>query len=153
MDDEAIPPDSVKSFFKMLYTEIFQQLKNFHQGNLDWLTLVLLTLYFAVLQVNSSQGNSCLLGLALKSMTESEKVLTLINCYGYCASSETVRRVDMSLESTLNNSDSFIPNGIEIKPKIYEQQQLGITELQYKSGDTIRSRYYPSHLWDMLSNH
>ena len=86
-------------------------------------------------------------------MTESEKVLTLINCYGYCASSETVRRVDMSLESTLNNSDSFIPNGIEIKPKIYEQQQLGITELQYKSGDTIRSRYYPSHLWDMLSNH
>ena len=35
MDDEAIPPGSVKSFFKMLYTEIFQQLKNFHQGNLD----------------------------------------------------------------------------------------------------------------------
>ena len=51
-------------------------------------------------------------------MTESKKVLTLINCYGHCASSETVLRVDMSLESTLNNSDSLIPDGIETKPNL-----------------------------------
>ena len=41
-----------------------------------------------------------------------------MNHYGHCASSETVRRVDMSLESTLSNSDSFIPNGIETKPNL-----------------------------------
>ena len=51
-------------------------------------------------------------------MTESKKVLTLINCYGHCASSETVLRVDMSLESTLNNFDSLIPDGIETKPNL-----------------------------------
>ena len=58
------------------------------------------------------------LEFALKSMTGSKKVLTLMNRYGHCASSETVRRVDISLESTLNNSDSFIPDGIESKPNL-----------------------------------
>ena len=51
-------------------------------------------------------------------MTGSKKVLTLINRYGHCASSETVQRVDMSLESTLSNSDSLIPDGIETKPNL-----------------------------------
>ena len=32
--------------------------------------------------------------------------------------SETVKRVDMSLEWTPNNSDSFIPDGIEAKPNL-----------------------------------
>ena len=39
-----------------------------------------------------------------------------MNRYGHCTSSEKVRRVDMSLESTLNNSDRVIPNGIKTKP-------------------------------------
>ena len=51
-------------------------------------------------------------------MTESKKVLTLLNPYGHCATIETVGRVDMSLELTLINSDSFIPDGIEIKPNL-----------------------------------
>ena len=41
-----------------------------------------------------------------------------MNRYGHCASSETVRRVDISLESTRNNSDSFIPDGIKSKPNL-----------------------------------
>ena len=39
-----------------------------------------------------------------------------MNHYGHCAHSEKVQGVDMSLESTLNNSDSVIPNGIKTKP-------------------------------------
>ena len=41
-----------------------------------------------------------------------------MNRYEHCASSETVRRVDMSLESTLNNSDSFIPDNTKTKPNL-----------------------------------
>ena len=44
-------------------------------------------------------------------------MLTLMNDYRHCASSETVRRVDMSFQSTLKN-DSFIPDGIETKPNL-----------------------------------
>ena len=50
-------------------------------------------------------------------MIGSNKVLTLMNDYRHCASSETVRRVDMSLQSNLNN-DSFIPDDIETKPNL-----------------------------------
>ena len=50
-------------------------------------------------------------------MIGSKNMLTLMNDYRHCASSETVRRVDMSLQSTLKN-DSFIPDGIETKPNL-----------------------------------
>ena len=51
------------------------------------------------------------LGFALKSMTGRKKVLTLMNRYGHCASSETVQRVDML-------ADSFIPDDVETKPNL-----------------------------------
>ena len=63
-------------------------------------------------------GKQLSLGLALKAITRSKKVLTLMNQYGHCASSKTVQRVDMSLESTLNNSEYFIPDGIKTKPNL-----------------------------------
>ena len=53
------------------------------------------------------------LGLALKSMPGSEKVLTLMNYYGHCASSKTMQKVDIVLELTLRNWNSFITNGIK----------------------------------------
>ena len=62
-------------------------------------------------------------------MAGNKKVLTLMNHYGHCASSETVQRVDKSLESTLNNSNSFIPDST-LKPSlIYQQEQLRITSI------------------------
>ena len=62
-------------------------------------------------------------------MTGSKKVLTLMNYYGHCARSEKVQRVDKSLESTLNNSNSLIPDST-LKPSlIYGQEQLGITSI------------------------
>ena len=51
-------------------------------------------------------------------MTGNKKDLTLMNRYGHCASSETVQRVGISLESICNNSDSFIPDGTETKPNL-----------------------------------
>ena len=46
-------------------------------------------------------------------MPGSEKVLTLMNYYGHCASSKTMQKVDIVLELTLRNWNSFITNGIK----------------------------------------
>ena len=67
-----------------------------------------------------------------------------MNRYGHCASSETVRRVEMSLESTLNNSDSFIPDSIETKPNLSTGTAWDNfdTNLETPSGaDTIHHTY------------
>lgn len=36
--------------------------------------------------------------------------------YGNCASSETVRRIDMSLEATINEKELVVPDGIRNLP-------------------------------------
>ena len=52
--------------------------------------------------------------LALKSMTGSKRVVTLEQRYGHCASSETVRRIDMGLDERIlsRDSDNFIPDAL-----------------------------------------
>ena len=77
-------------------------------------------------------------------MAGSKKVSTLMNRYGHCASSETVRRVDMSLESTLNNSDSFIPDGIETKPNLSTGTACDNFDINFEipsGADTIHYTY------------
>ena len=58
-------------------------------------------------------------------MTGSKKVLTLMNHYRHCESSEIAQRIDISLESTLNNSDSFIPDGIKTNLNLSRGYSLG----------------------------
>ena len=53
------------------------------------------------------------LGLTLKSMTGSKTVTNLINRFGHCVSNEKVRRIDIGLESTINQSNSFVPDNIK----------------------------------------
>ena len=64
---------------------------------------------------NLIQDKQLSLRLAWKSMTGSEKMLTLMNRYGHWGNSETTQGVDMSLESTFNNSYSFIPDVVKTK--------------------------------------
>ena len=128
MEGEAIPPDSVKSFFKMLYTGNHSTTEELSSTKSRLIDSSAADAVFYCFADKLIPGKHLSLGFALKSMTGSKKVLTLMNRYGHCASNETVRRVDMSLESILNNSDSFIPD--KIKSNLtYQQEQLGITPI------------------------
>ena len=118
MEGEAIPPDLVKSFFKMLYTGNLTTSEELSSRKSRLIDSSAADAVFCCSTGKLIPGKHLSLEFALKSMTGSKKVLTLMNRYGHCASSETVRRVDISLESTLNNSDSFIPDGIESKPNL-----------------------------------
>ena len=49
----------------------------------------------------------------MKSLTGSQTAVTLLNRFGHCASDETICRIDMALEETVQNSDKdFVPKGI-----------------------------------------
>ena len=54
------------------------------------------------------------LGLTLKSMTGSKNVVTLLQRNGHCCSSETTRRIDMGMESSviMNVNDDHVPDGV-----------------------------------------
>ena len=39
-----------------------------------------------------------------------------MNRYGHCASSETIRQIDMSLEATINDKKNVVPDGIRKLP-------------------------------------
>ena len=118
MEGEAIPPDSVKSFFKMLYTGNLSTTEELSSRKSRLIDSSAAYAVFCCSVGKLIPGKQLSLGFTLKFMTGSEKVLILMNHYGHCASSETVQRVDMSLESTLSNSNSFIPDGIETKPNL-----------------------------------
>ena len=140
MEGEAIPPDSVKSFFKMLYTRNVSTTEELSSTKSRLTDSSAADAVFCC-SAGKLPGKQLSLGFTLKSMISSKKVLTLMHHYGHCGSSETVRRVDMSLESTLNNSDSFIPDGIETRPN----QLTGTAWDNYletlSGGDTIHRIY------------
>ena len=54
------------------------------------------------------------LGLALKSMTGSRNVVTLLNRYGHCTSNDTITLVDTGLKEDIikDRSSSYVPIGI-----------------------------------------
>ena len=61
-------------------------------------------------------GKYLSLGFAVKALTGSKYVVTLMNRYGRCASSETIHRIDMSLEATINDKKNVVPDGIRKLP-------------------------------------
>ena len=61
-------------------------------------------------------GKYLSLGFAVKALIGSQNVVTLMNRYGYCASSETIRWIDMSLEATINDKKNVVPDGIRKLP-------------------------------------
>ena len=62
-------------------------------------------------------GKHISLGLTLKSMTGSKRVLTLMQRNGHCCSSETTRRIDMGMErGILNEHGNVVPQGVVKEP-------------------------------------
>ena len=52
------------------------------------------------------------LGLILKSLTETKTIASLLNCFGHCASDETIRRIHLDLEKTLFKTKILVPSHI-----------------------------------------
>ena len=63
-------------------------------------------------------GKHLSLGLALKSMTGSKSVVSLLNRFGHCIGDETVRRMDMSFEEAVNQNNTILPSHIQISPNL-----------------------------------
>ena len=109
MKGEAQIPDSVRNFFKLLYTGGNDEVSKRKQRVID---------SSAADAVFSSTGGRLIpgkhlaLGLALKSMTGSKTVTKLVNRLGHCVSNEKVRQVDIGLESTINITNSLKPENI-----------------------------------------
>ena len=112
-EGEAIPLYSLKSFFKMLCKGKFSATVelSLKKSQLNYSSAVGSVFCYSASKLFSAKQVS--LGLALKSMPGSEKVLTLMNYYCHCASSKTMQKVDIALELTLRNWNSFITNGIK----------------------------------------
>ena len=60
-------------------------------------------------------GKHLSLGLTTKAMTGSRRTVTLLNRLGHCASNETVRRIEMGMESTIVANHSLVPSHIETR--------------------------------------
>ena len=119
MKGEVDIPENVKHFYKKLYSgprdnTISAQRQRFIDSS-------------AADAVYCCSGTKLLPGkhishaLALKSMTGSKRVLTLEQRNGHCASSETVRRIDMGLEEGILSSvsNSFIPDGLNTDEEVF----------------------------------
>ena len=52
-------------------------------------------------------GKHLSLGFEIKALTGSKTFVTLMNRYGHCASSETIRRIYTSLEATINDKETL----------------------------------------------
>ena len=64
-------------------------------------------------------GKQVSLGLTLKSMSGSKRIVQLVNRNGHCASSETLRRIDMGIEeSVVSSKGDIVPDGILKQPNL-----------------------------------
>ena len=61
-------------------------------------------------------GKQLALGVAVKAMTGSRRMVTVLNKFGHCVSSETVRRIEMAMESTISENNSIVPSHIKKQP-------------------------------------
>ena len=79
MEGEGIPPDSVKSFFKLLYTENLSTTEELLSRKSRLIDTGAADAVFFCSAGKLIPGKQLSLGFALKSMTGSKKVLTLMN--------------------------------------------------------------------------
>ena len=59
------------------------------------------------------------LRVALKSMTGSKPIVSLLNRFEHCVSNEKVPRIDIGMESSLTTSNGLVPDQINRAPELY----------------------------------
>ena len=63
-------------------------------------------------------GKHLALGCAIKSKTGSKGLIDILNRFGHTISNETIRKVDMMLESTVEMKEELTPTVIEKEPNL-----------------------------------
>ena len=112
MKGEVEIPDSVKDFYKVLYTGEGQGKKAASSRKSRFVESSASNDIYSCSWGKLLPGKHLSLGFAVKALTGNKNVVTLINRCGHCASSEIIRRIDTSLEATTNNKENVVPDGI-----------------------------------------
>ena len=115
MKGEVSMPDNVNFFFRRLYngdegTVSAQQLRFIDSSSAD--------VVYCCSRTKLLPGKHVTHALTLKSMTGSQRVVTLEQRNGHCASNETVHKVEMGLgEGKLFQEDvNYVPDGVLKQP-------------------------------------
>ena len=54
----------------------------------------------------------------MKAVTESQRTVTLLSKFGHCESNETLRCIEMGMESTISETNSLVPSHIQKLPDL-----------------------------------
>ena len=106
---EAKPPDLLMTFFQVLHggpsfkTHNEKVMRTANSASQDAL--------FNVFKGNVKPAKQTLLGLAVKSMTGSKKLLTLLNRFGHTLNYHCIEELETSLASTIINRKESCPDG------------------------------------------
>ena len=109
-DGEVEIPASLKEFYKILYTGNANEQCSARKSHMIEGSSV--DAIFACSGEKLIPGKHVSLALTVKSLTESKTMVSLLNRFGYCASDETIRRIDLGLEEALFKTKTLVPSHI-----------------------------------------
>lgn len=104
------PPDDVLAFFRVLYTDSSKPSGNEHIERL--VQSVSDDVLFTTTRARSKPGKYLCMGLGLKSMTGSRKILEMMNRFGHCISYHTTERLETELATEISNRNHATPDGM-----------------------------------------
>ena len=105
------PPIEVLDFFRVLYTGSY--VKNENNDRIERLIQsVSDDVVFATSRGNIKTSKHLLLGLSLKSLTGSRKLLEIINHLGHCVSYHIVENIETELATSISEKHQSTPDGI-----------------------------------------
>ena len=113
MKEEVDIPDSLQSFFQNAGENETLSNKKERLANSDAADAV-----FACSGGKLIPGKHLALGCAIKSKTGSKGLIDILNRFGHTISNETIRKVDMMLESTVEMKEELTPTVIEKEPNL-----------------------------------
>ena len=110
MKDEVEIPEALKEFYKIFYTVKANELCSAKKSDMTGASST--DANFTCPGEKLTPEKHLSLGLTLKSLTESKVIAFLLNCFGHCASDETIWRIDLDLEKTVFKTTILVPNHI-----------------------------------------
>ena len=110
---EGFRPDDLTSFISVLYTgstiPINDKTERLVNSTSD-------DIIYAVTRGRVKPGKHLTIGVALKSMTGSRKVIDVLNRFGHCVSYHTVESIETDLATNISARNYMTPDGIQRLP-------------------------------------
>ena len=116
LEGEVRPPKILKKFYQILYTGTDSDDACLSSKRSRLIDSGAADTVFACSGGKLIPGKQLSLGFVMKSMTGSKGVVTLLNKLGHCASNETIRRIDLGLEETLQRDNTYVPTDLKRQP-------------------------------------